>query len=77
MNDKQIKLTKSFRLELNEKLESLEQLSPSREVSLAKTKLQECIMWLGVSLSKLGTITPYTESMNSDNTIVHPTADKL
>lgn len=49
----------------------------SRERSLAITKLQEAIMWLGMDLKELGTPTPYPNSYNPENTVVDPTADGL
>lgn len=42
----------------------------SRERSLAITKLQEAIMWLGMDLKELGAPNPYPNSRNPDNLIV-------
>jgi len=55
----------------------------SRERSLAITKLQESIMWLGMDLKAMNeegmgnTENPYPESYNADNDTIHPTADGL
>jgi len=49
----------------------------SRERSLAITKIQEAIMWLGMDLKDMGTPSPYPNSYNPANTIVDPTADGL
>lgn len=49
----------------------------SRERSLAVTKLQESIMWLGMDLKNIGTPDPYPNSYKPENTIVDPTADGL
>lgn len=73
----QIKANKHLRKNLDEELQSLKSLPGSRERSLAITKLQEAIMWLGMDLKRLNDINPYPESYNPSNAIVEPTADKL
>jgi hypothetical protein len=51
---------------------------PSRERSLAITKLQEAVMWLGMDLKRLGTENPYPSSKDpSTGTKIEPTADGL
>ena len=72
-----IKLNKSLRRGLDEHLQVLKEAPGSRERSLAITKLQECIMWLGMDLKRLGGKNPYPNSYNPDNAIVEPTADDL
>ena len=81
-----VKQTKQFRKDLDEVLQNLKnglQLdgSPpqrqSRERSLAATKIQEAIMWLGMDLKALNEPNPYPESYNPDNTKIEPTADGL
>lgn len=64
--------------------ENLQQMKASRnlmiggrERSLAITKLQESIMWLGMELKELGAANPYPNSYDPSNTIVDPTADGL
>jgi hypothetical protein len=52
-------------------------MEPCREVSLAITKLQEGIMWMGMNLKRLNEATPYPNSMNTNNEKIEPTADGL
>ena len=49
----------------------------SRERSLAITKLQEAIMWLGMDLKDIGAPNPYPQSYNPESPVVEPTADGL
>jgi beta-lactamase superfamily II metal-dependent hydrolase len=49
----------------------------SRERSIAVTKLQEAIMWLGMDLKALNTPNPYPESYNPASPAIEPTADGL
>lgn len=50
----------------------------SRERSLAITKLQEAIMWLGMDLKDIGTEpNPYPNSYDPKSPIVDPTAEGL
>ena len=49
----------------------------SRERSLAITKIEEAIMWLGMDLKAQGTPNPYPNSYNPDSPVVDPTADGL
>lgn len=69
--------TKQRRVELDEVLQRLRDGRQSREKSLAITKLQEAIMWLGMELKALGTENPYPNSYNPENAVVDPTADGL
>lgn len=46
--------TKELRRAIQKHIDFLEKLSPSREVSLAKTKLEEGKMWLGKQMGNLG-----------------------
>ena len=70
--------TKQLRKDLDIPLQELKK-SPrkSRERSIATTKLQEAIMWLGMDLKDLGTPNPYPNSRDTSNTIIEPTADNL
>ena len=53
-------------------------LPASRERSLAITKLQEGVMWLGMDLKRLGTPNPYPSSKDpSTGSVIEPTADGL
>ena len=69
--------TKDLRKNLDEQLQECKKLANSREVSLAITKLQEAIMWLGMNLKALGEINPYSNSKNPENTIVDKTSDNI
>lgn len=78
LTDLEIRESKSFRQDLDGILQRIKESGrKSRERSLAVTKLQEAIMWLGMDLKDLGTPTPYPNSYNPENTIVDPTADGL
>lgn len=73
----EIRWDKQLRVDLDQLLQRLKAGAPSCERSLAITKLQECIMWLGMDLKRLGTPTPYPSSYNPANAVVEPTADNL
>lgn len=75
--NEEIKSNKQLRKDLDKSLQKLKKLDPSRERSLAITKLQECIMWLGMDLGRLNDANPYPESYNPDNARVEPKADGL
>jgi len=49
----------------------------SHERSLATTKLQEAIMWLGMDLKDIGAPNPYPNSYNPESPVIDPTADGL
>ena len=49
----------------------------SRERSLAMTKIQEAIMWLGMDLKAQNTPNPYPQSYNPTSNVIDPTADGL
>lgn len=49
----------------------------SRERSLAITKLEECIMWLGMDLKAQDTPNPYPHSKDPTSPIIDKTADGL
>lgn len=70
--------TKQFRVDIDAILQRVK-ASPlrGREKSIAITKLQEAIMWLGMELKELGTENPYPNSYKPENAIVDPTADGL
>lgn len=93
-----ISKTKEFRQELDTVLQSIRyesdrsypgernphiQLRSSRERSIAITKLQEAIMWLGMDLKAINeeipgaSPTPYPQSYNPQSTVIEPTADNL
>lgn len=76
--------TKEFRVALDVVLQRLKGATrKSRERSLAVTKLQESIMWLGMDLKDMkdsglsDAPNPYPNSYNPSNGIIEPTADGL
>ena len=69
---------KRLRKEIDEKIQQVKNLPPSRERSLAVTKLQEAVMWLGMDLKRLGEKNPYPSSKDpATGTKIEPTADGL
>jgi hypothetical protein len=75
--EKDVKANKSLRKGLDTQLQNIKSCPSSRERSLAITKLQESIMWLGMDLKRLNEPNPYPESYNPENTKIEPTADGL
>ena len=49
----------------------------SRERSLAVTKIEEAIMWLGMDLKAQNTPNPYPQSYDPASNVIDPTADGL
>ncbi len=69
---------KQLRKEIDEKIQAIKNLPPSRERSLAITKLQEGVMWLGMDLKRLNDTNPYPSSKDSSTgDKIEPTADGL
>jgi hypothetical protein len=59
-------------------IQRLKTLPASREVSLAITKFQEGVMWLGMDLKRLNEPNPYPSSKDpSTGDKIEPTADNL
>ena len=94
MNTTAISQTKSFRQSLDGVLQSIKNDSSStaphawarasRERSIAITKIQEAIMWLGMDLKAINeespseeTANPYPQSYNPESPVIAPTADGL
>ncbi len=75
--EKEIVENKQLRKDTDDIIQRIKSLSPSRERSLAITKLQEGVMWLGMDLKRLGTPNPYPNSKDPSNTNIEPTADNL
>jgi hypothetical protein len=94
----EIAQTKQLRKELDQVLQNLRRdsdknytgermpfhpLRSSRERSLAMTKIQEAIMWLGMDLKAINeempgiSPSPYPESYNPNSPVIEPTADNL
>lgn len=69
---------KRLRKELDKKIQEVKMLPSSRERSLAITKLQEAVMWLGMDLKRLNEEDPYPSSKDpSTGDRIEPTADDL
>lgn len=77
MRDYEIIKNKELRRDLDDKIQQVKQLPPSRERSLTITKLQEAVMWLGMDLKRLDAPNPYPHSKDPSNTVIDPTADGL
>lgn len=74
---KDVKANKLLRVGLDAQLQNLKGCHGSRERSLAITKVQEAIMWLGMDLKRLNEPNPYPNSYNPSNSKIEPTADGL
>ena len=69
---------KALRKTIDAIIQEVKDLPASRERSLAITKLQEAVMWLGMDLKRLGTPNPYPSSKDpSTGSRIEPTADGL
>lgn len=69
---------KQLRKDIDEKIQQIKELPSSRERSLAITKLQEGVMWLGMDLKRLNEEKPYPSSKDpSTGDVIEPTADGL
>lgn len=75
--EEEVTKNKDLRKDTDLIIQRVKSLPPSRERSLAITKLQEAVMWLGMDLKRLGEANPYPNSMDSSNTTIDPTADNL
>lgn len=72
-----VKLDKELRRDLDAQLQKLKSMTPSRERSLAITKIQEAIMWMGMDLKRLNEPNPYPSSYDPNSPKIEPTADGL
>lgn len=68
---------KQLRKDTDDIIQRIKDLPSSRERSLAVTKLQEGVMWLGMDLKRLGEANPYPSSKDASTTLIEPTADGL
>lgn len=69
---------KQLRKDLDEKIQEVKSLPSSRERSIAITKLQEAVMWLGMDLKRLNEPNPYPSSKDPSTGVkIEPTADGL
>lgn len=74
----EVVMNKQLRKDTDEIIQRIKELPGSRERSLAVTKLQEGVMWLGMDLKRLGEANPYPSSKDaSTGTTIEPTADGL
>lgn len=60
---------------LNKLEKGLDKLTPGREVSLAKTAIQESIMFSGLVLGDIGEDSPYPKSDDKDSKVIEDRAD--
>jgi hypothetical protein len=60
---------------LNKIEKGLDKLTPGREVSLAKTAIQESIMFCGLVLGDIGEENPYPASHDKDSKVIEDRAD--
>ena len=72
-----IKETKEFRRDLDAVLQRIKTADHhNRERSLARTRIEEAIMWLGMDLKAInGGVSCYKHGYDPDSTEVEPTAD--
>ena len=76
--EQEVIANKELRKQIDEKIQVVKDLPGSRERSIAITKLQEAVMWLGMDLKRLGETNPYPSSKDpSTGTVIEPTADNL
>jgi len=74
----EIVANKQLRKDLDEKIQQVKGLPASRERSLAITKLQEAVMWLGMDLKRLNEEDPYPHSKDpGSGDVIDPTAQGL
>ena len=74
----EIVANKQLRKDIDEKIQQVKALPASRERSLAITKLQEAVMWLGMDLKRLNETNPYPSSKDpKTGDKIEPTADGL
>lgn len=75
--DQEVIANKQLRQDTDAIIQRIKDQPASRERSLAITKLQEGVMWLGMDLKRLGEANPYPNSKDPSNTKIEPTADDL
>lgn len=69
---------KKLRKSIDEIIQEVKEMPPSRERSLSITKLQEGVMWLGMDLKRLGEANPYPSSKDPNTgTQIEPTAENM
>lgn len=74
----EIVFDKQLRKAIDQLIQQLRLLPASHERSLAITRLQEGVMWLGMDLKRLGTPNPYPSSKDPETgSKIEPTAEGL
>ncbi len=68
-------VVRMHRQTLNKIEKGLDKLTPGREVSLAKTAIQESIMFAGLVLGDIGEESPYPKSDDKDSKVIEDRAD--
>ena len=77
-HEDEVMFNKDMRKQIDEILQMVKLAPASRERSLAITKLQEAVMWLGMDLKRLNEPNPYPSSKDpSTGSKIEPTADGL
>lgn len=77
-HEREVVANKLLRKDVDEIIQRVKELPPSRERSISITKLQEAVMWLGMDLKRLNEHNPYPSSKDpSTGSIIEPTADGL
>lgn len=77
-HEDEVLFNKDMRKQIDEILQMVKIAPASRERSIAITKLQEAIMWLGMDLKRLNEPNPYPSSKDpSTGSKIEPTADGL
>ena len=77
-HEEEVVQNKQLRKDTDDIIQRIKDLPSSRERSLAITKLQEGVMWLGMDLKRLGEANPYPSSKDaSTGSVIEPTADGL
>jgi hypothetical protein len=81
--ESEIASIKDYRHRIDIKIQQIKLWPATRERSLAITKLQEAVMWLGMDLKRIGEANPgliadpYPHSKDPSNPTIEPTADGL
>lgn len=73
----EVAATKAQRRDIDAIIQRVKQWPPTRERSLAITKLQEGVMWLGMDLKRQGEANPYPHSKDPSSPVIDATADGL
>ena len=69
---------KQLRKKIDEEIQEVKNLPSCRETSLAITKLQEAVMWLGMDVKRLNEENPYPHSKDPNTgDIIDKTAQDL